>query len=126
MNEKNPYTKETEMAVSLYKMNSFINSLFNNTFNSSDYIALNDSVVCLLGNATKKLWLLDLTLDLLDFTSYNYSYSLHKFTTHKPETCLLVWYHAIVYLGNDVSLCSGFNCHTAPSLRLFIPSSLTV
>jgi hypothetical protein len=37
------YTKETEMAVSLYKMNNFINGLFHYAFNSSDYIVLNDS-----------------------------------------------------------------------------------
>jgi hypothetical protein len=39
------------------------------------------------------------SLNLLDFNSYNYSYSLHKFTTHKPETCLLVWYHFTSYLS---------------------------
>jgi hypothetical protein len=40
------------------------------------------------------IWL----LDLLDFNSYNYSYSLHRFTTRKPETCLLVQYHFTSYL----------------------------
>jgi hypothetical protein len=30
------------------------------------------------------------------------------------------------YLGSDVSLRRGFNCHTIPTLRLFIPNSLTV
>jgi hypothetical protein len=37
-------------------------------------------------------------LNILDFNSYNYNYSLHRFTTHKPETCLLVWYHFTSYL----------------------------
>jgi hypothetical protein len=39
-------------------------------------------------------------LNLLDFNSYNYSYSVHRFTTHKPETCLLVRYH---FTGNLVT-----------------------
>jgi hypothetical protein len=30
------------------------------------------------------------TCELFAFNNYNYSYSLHRFTTHKPETCLLV------------------------------------
>jgi hypothetical protein len=51
------------------------------------------------GNATNNLWVLDLTLNLLHFTSYNYSYSLHKFTTHKAETCLLLRYHFTTYLS---------------------------
>jgi hypothetical protein len=29
-------------------------------------------------------------------------------------------------LGSDVSLWNGFNCHTAPSLRVFVPNILTV
>jgi hypothetical protein len=32
----------------------------------------------------------------------------------------------ICCLGSDVSLCIWFNCHTAPSLRLFVPNSPTV
>jgi hypothetical protein len=34
----------------------------------------------------------------LDLNSYNYSYALHKFTTNKPETCLVVRYHFTSYL----------------------------
>jgi hypothetical protein len=41
---------------------------------------------CLLGNATVicgfRIW----WLDLLDITSCKHNYSLHSFTTHKPET----------------------------------------
>jgi hypothetical protein len=49
------------------------------------------------------------SLNLLDFNSYNYSYSLHKFTTHNPETCLLVVYHFTSYLSClPVSLLSVF------------------
>jgi hypothetical protein len=58
----------------------------------------NISSVALLGNATNKSWVLDLITIYLDFNSYNYSYSLHKLTTHKPETCLLVQYHFTSYL----------------------------
>jgi hypothetical protein len=37
--------------------------------------------------------------NLLDFNSYNYSYPLYKFTSHKPEACLLVRFHFTSYLS---------------------------
>jgi hypothetical protein len=48
-----------------------------------------DIATCLLGNATVNSGFQIWQLDLLDFTSCNYNYSLHNFTSHKPETCLL-------------------------------------
>jgi hypothetical protein len=39
------------------------------------------------------------SLNSLDCHGYNYSYSLHKFTTHGPETCLLVRHHFTPYLS---------------------------
>jgi hypothetical protein len=41
----------------------------------------------------------DLIAIYLYFNSYNCSYSLHKFTTHKAETCLLLQYHFTSYLN---------------------------
>jgi hypothetical protein len=79
---------------------------------------------CLLGNATNNLWVLDLTLDLLEFNSYNYSYSLHKFTTHKPDTCLLVRYHFTSYLSClPVSLLS---VSLSPFFLFFLTHSIHV
>jgi hypothetical protein len=43
--------------------------------------------------ALRILW-----LNLLHFNSYNYKYSLHRFTTHKPKTLPLVRYHFTSYL----------------------------
>jgi hypothetical protein len=64
------------------------------------YLFTFHDIYCRVCEVTRhNLWVLDLTLDLLDFNSYNYSYSLHKFTTHKPETCLLVRYHFTSYLS---------------------------
>jgi hypothetical protein len=45
-------------------------------------------------NCGLRIW----SLNLLDFIMQNYSYSLHRFTTRKPETCLLVRYHFTSYL----------------------------
>jgi hypothetical protein len=75
-------------------------------------------IACLLGNATNNLWVLDLTLDLLDFNSYNYSYSLDKFATHKPETCLLVRHHFTSYLN-----CLPMSSLSVSVLTLFLTVS---
>jgi hypothetical protein len=53
-------------------------------------------ITLVMRQITREFWIC--SLNLLDFNSYNYSYSLHRFTAHKPETCLLVRYHFTSYL----------------------------
>jgi hypothetical protein len=44
------------------------------------------------------LWATNLIAQFIGFNSYNYSYSLHRFKTHKPETYILVRYHFTSYI----------------------------
>jgi hypothetical protein len=78
---------------------------------------IQDIVACLVSatvnNCAHRLW----SVNLLDFNSYNNSYSLHIFKSHKPETCSLVRYHFTYYLivrGLAVSLLLTASVLTVP------------
>jgi hypothetical protein len=67
---------------------------------------------------------MDLIAIYLDINSYNYSYSIHRYTTRKPETCLLVRYHFTSYLSlsSCVTLvCICVNCLSTVSSLLTVP-----
>jgi hypothetical protein len=59
----------------------------------------------------------DLIAIYLDIHSYNHSYSLQKFTTHKTETFLLVRYHFTSYLLPAVCWCLTLDCSVSHLLK---------
>jgi hypothetical protein len=61
-------------------------------------------IVAFACNATNNFWVLNLVPRFIGSSTWlSYNYSLHKFITHKPETCVLVRYHFLLKLSSYVT-----------------------